>query len=243
MRSFALAAALVLLASAAHAAPSQDAAAAPSTALPDKFKDQKAQQSYAIGVNLGSQLRQQPFAIDPQILEEGVADALAGRPTQMTDAQIQAVLAKLQTVVRAEREQAAAAAAAANKAQGEAFLAANKAKPGVVTLPSGLQYQVLTAGSGAKPSLLDTVICNYRGTLVDGTEFDSSYKRGAPVSLPVSGVIPGWREALQIMPAGSKWRLFVPAALAYGEEGSGPVIGPDAVLIFDIELLSVEARD
>jgi FKBP-type peptidyl-prolyl cis-trans isomerase FklB len=132
-----------------------------------------------------------------------------------------------------------AAAAEANKTQGEAFLKTNGAKPGVVTLPSGLQYQILTAGKGPKPTSSDTVMCNYRGTLIDGTEFDASAQHGGPASLPVSGVIPGWTEALQLMPVGSKWRLFVPADLAYGERGAGGDIGPNAALIFDIELLSI----
>ena len=128
-------------------------------------------------------------------------------------------------------------AGAANKKEGEAFLAANKGKEGVVTLPSGLQYKILKEGTGPKPTASDTVVCNYRGTLINGTEFDSSYKRGQPATFPVGGVIKGWTEALQLMPVGSKWQLFIPSDLAYGERGAGADIGPESTLIFEVELL------
>jgi FKBP-type peptidyl-prolyl cis-trans isomerase FklB len=131
------------------------------------------------------------------------------------------------------------AAGETNRKQGEAFLAANKSKEGVVTLPSGLQYKVLKQGTGPKPVPSDSVVCNYRGTLIDGTEFDSSYKRGEPATFPVDHVIKGWTEALQLMPAGSKWQLFIPPELAYGEKGAGADIGPNATLIFEVELISV----
>jgi len=209
----------------------------------DKFKDPQSQASYAIGVNLGSGLRREQIAIDPEILAQGVRDALVGGPMQMTDEEVRATLSRLQAGIQARQAEATARAAEANNAAGAAFLKANGAKPGVVTLSSGLQYEVLTAGSGPKPKLSDVVSCNYRGTLIDGTEFDSSYKRGAPISFPVSGVIPGWTEALQLMTVGSKWRLFVPSALAYGDKGSGTNIGPNSVLIFEVELLSIESRD
>jgi FKBP-type peptidyl-prolyl cis-trans isomerase len=129
-----------------------------------------------------------------------------------------------------------------NKKEGETFLTANKAKPGVVTLPSGLQYKILQAGTGPKPTATDSVSCNYRGTLIDGTEFDSSYKRGQATTFPVSGVIKGWTEALQLMPVGSKWQLFVPASLAYGDRAASALIGPDATLIFDVELVSIQDK-
>jgi FKBP-type peptidyl-prolyl cis-trans isomerase FklB len=129
-----------------------------------------------------------------------------------------------------------------NKKEGEAFLAANKTKEGVVTLPSGLQYKVLKAGTGPKPSANDSVVCNYRGTLLDNTEFDSSYKRGQPATFPVGKVIKGWTEALQLMPVGSKWQLFIPSELAYGPRGAGPDIGPNATLIFEVELLSIQGK-
>jgi FKBP-type peptidyl-prolyl cis-trans isomerase len=130
-------------------------------------------------------------------------------------------------------------ASAANKKEGDAFLAANKAKEGVVTLPSGLQYKIITAGTGPKPAATDSVVCNYRGTLIKGTEFDSSYKHGEPVTFTVNGVIKGWTEALQLMPVGSKWQLFIPSDLAYGDRGAGADIGPGSTLIFEVELLSI----
>lgn len=123
---------------------------------------------------------------------------------------------------------------------GDIFLAANKTKPGVITLADGLQYKIITQGNGAKPTKNDTVTVNYAGTLIDGTEFDSSYKRGQPASFPVSGVIPGWTEALQLMPVGSTWELYIPAALAYGAQGAPPVIGPNQVLIFKVNLISID---
>jgi FKBP-type peptidyl-prolyl cis-trans isomerase len=131
----------------------------------------------------------------------------------------------------------------ANKKEGDAFLAANKAKDGVVALPSGLQYKILIPGKGPKPTAGDSVVCNYRGTLIDGKEFDSSYKRGQPATFPVGGVIKGWTEALQLMPVGSKWQLFVPSELAYGDRGTGADIGPNATLIFEVELLSIQSKD
>jgi FKBP-type peptidyl-prolyl cis-trans isomerase FklB len=131
----------------------------------------------------------------------------------------------------------------ANKKTGEAFLAANKSKEGVVVLPSGLQYKIEKAGTGPKPTPTDSVVCNYRGTLIDGKEFDSSYKRGQPATFPVTGVIKGWTEALQLMPVGSKWQLFVPADLAYGDRGAGADIGPGATLIFEVELMSIEDKN
>jgi FKBP-type peptidyl-prolyl cis-trans isomerase FklB len=129
-----------------------------------------------------------------------------------------------------------------NKAEGEAFLAENKKKEGVKTLPSGLQYKVIKAGTGKKPKVTDTVTTHYRGTLMNGTEFDSSYRRGQPVSFQVNGVIPGWTEALQLMEEGAKWQLFIPSNLAYGERGAGRDIGPNATLVFEIELLSIEEK-
>ncbi len=130
----------------------------------------------------------------------------------------------------------------ANQKEGAAFLAANKTKEGVVTTSSGLQYKILKQGDGPKPTATDSVVCNYKGTLINGTEFDSSYKRGQPATFPVNGVIKGWTEALQLMPTGSKWQLFVPADLAYGARGAGQDIGPNATLIFEVELLSIQAK-
>jgi FKBP-type peptidyl-prolyl cis-trans isomerase FklB len=149
---------------------------------------------------------------------------------------------QLQEETRKKQAEKAQQMGAANKTEGETFLAANKNKEGVITLPSGLQYKILQAGTGPKPAATDSVVCNYRGTLINGTEFDSSYKRGQPATFPVNGVIKGWTEALQLMPVGSKWQLFVPAQLAYGDRGAGADIGPNATLIFEVELLSIQAK-
>jgi len=148
----------------------------------------------------------------------------------------------LQTEMRAKQAQATKELAEKNKQAGEAFLAENKKKDGVVTLPSGLQYKILKAGDGPKPSAEDTVVCQYRGTLIDGKEFDSSYKHNQPATFPVNRVIKGWTEALQLMPTGSKWQLFIPPDLGYGDRGAGADIPPDATLIFEVELVSIKPK-
>ena len=172
---------------------------------------------------------------------QGIQDALANGKVLLTDDQIKTVMTDLQTQVRQKQEEKRLAAAENNKKDGAAFLAANATKEGVVTLPSGLQYKVLVAGTGPKPTATDSVVCNYRGTLLDGTEFDSSYKRGQTATFPVTGVIKGWTEALQLMPTGSKWQLFIPSDLAYGERGREP-IGPNATLLFELELVSIQPK-
>ncbi len=206
------------------------------------LSDQKSKVSYAIGLNMGHGMKQQSVDVDPNVLAQGLKDGLAGGKALMTDDEVHATLMQFQTDMRAKMEEKRKAAGEASKSAGEAFLAANKNKEGVVTLPSGLQYKVLTQGTGAKPTTSDTVTCNYRGTLVDGTEFDSSYKRGEPAKFPVGGVIKGWTEALQLMPVGSKWQLFIPPSLAYGEQGAGADIPPNSTLIFEVELISIEAK-
>jgi FKBP-type peptidyl-prolyl cis-trans isomerase len=178
--------------------------------------------------------------VDPKILLRGLQDALAGNKPLLSEDELKATLTTLQGEVRKRQMEKAQAAAEANKKQGDDFLAANKAKPGVVTLPSGLQYKVIQQGTGPKPTATDSVVVNYRGTLLNDTEFDSSYKRGQPATFALGQVISGWTEALQLMPVGSKWQLFVPPDLAYGGRGQGPVIGPNATLIFEIELLSIQ---
>jgi FKBP-type peptidyl-prolyl cis-trans isomerase FklB len=210
---------------------------APALAL----KTQKDKFSYALGMNLGTSLQKQSVPVDPAILARGLRDALAGK-TQMTDDDARAAIMAVQTEMRKKMEDSKQAMGGANKKQGDAFLAANKAKEGVTTLPSGLQYKILTAGTGPKPTATDSVVCNYRGTLLNGKEFDSSYKRGQPATFPVNGVIKGWTEALQLMPVGSKWQLFVPADLAYGDRGAGADIGPGATLIFEVELMSIQDK-
>ena len=202
----------------------------------------KEKQSYAIGMNLGENLKSQSVDVDPNLLLRGLKDSLAGGKTLLTDDEEHATLTELQTALRKAQAQKLQKAGEKNKKDGDAFLAANKSKPGVVTLPSGLQYKILHAGTGPKPTASDTVSCNYRGTLIDGTEFDSSYKRGEPSAFPVSGVIKGWTEALQLMPVGSKWQLFVPASLAYGERAPSALMGPNATLLFEVELVSIKDK-
>jgi len=204
---------------------------------------QKDKLSYALGMNIGRGLHKDSVDVNPTILMRGLKDAMAGGTTLMTDEQAQATIMELQSQLRTKMDAQKKAAGATNKKEGEAFLAANKTKPGVVTLPSGLQYKILTAGTGPKPTTADSVECNYKGTLINGTEFDSSYKRGQPATFPVTGVIKGWTEALQLMPVGSKWQLVLPPDLAYGARGAGDAIGPDETLVFEVELLSITKKD
>jgi FKBP-type peptidyl-prolyl cis-trans isomerase FklB len=202
----------------------------------------KAKASYAIGLNIGKGMSKSSVDVDPDILMQGLKDGLSGGKALMTDEEIKAELNQLQAQVRQAAEEKARQLGEENKKEGESFLAANKEKEGVVTLPDGLEYKILTAGTGPKPTASDTVICNYRGTLINGTEFDSSYKRGQPATFPVGQVIRGWTEALQLMPVGSKWQIFIPGEMAYGPRGAGPDIGPNATLIFEVELLSIQPK-
>jgi len=224
----------------AKAAPGS--ASAPKTAGGRELVSKKDKQSYAIGMNVGHSLKAQPIELDPAIVAEGLRDTLSGAKPLLTEDEVKAILTELQGELRTKQEAKMQEMSGVNKKEGDAFLAANKSKEGVVALPSGLQYKILTKGTGPKPSAGDTVVCNYRGTLVNGKEFDSSYKRGQPATFPVSGVIKGWTEALQLMPVGSKWELYVPADLAYGDRGAGPDIGPGATLIFDVELISIQKK-
>ncbi len=207
------------------------------------LKTQKDKLSYALGMNLGSNLHKEKVEVDPAIVLRGLKDALAAGKMLLTEDEARATLTQLQTEVRSKQQGKMKVAGEMNKKEGVEFLAANKSKEGVVILPSGLQYKILTEGTGPKPTASDTVVCNYRGTLISGAEFDSSYKRGQPASFPVNGVIKGWTEALQLMPVGSKWQLFVPAELGYGDRGAGADIGPGATLIFEVELLSIQGKD
>jgi FKBP-type peptidyl-prolyl cis-trans isomerase FklB len=206
------------------------------------LKDQKEKVSYIIGMDIGANLKRQGVDVIPDILLTGLKDGLSGNKPLLTEKEMNDIVAAFQKEVMAKQEEMAKKAGEANKKEGEAFLAGNKKKEGVVTLPSGMQYKVLKKGSGKKPKATDTVTTHYRGTLIDGTEFDSSYKRGQPVSFPVNGVIPGWTEALQLMEEGAKWQLFIPSSLAYGEKGAGPQIGPHATLIFEVELISIQEK-
>jgi FKBP-type peptidyl-prolyl cis-trans isomerase FklB len=226
-RKWILAAAVALLASFAAAA--QDA---------PELKTDKDKFSYALGMNLGQNFHKQGLEVDTAVFAKAFAESFDGGKTAMTDQEMQSLLAAAAQQIRKKQAAQQAEKGATAQKEGEAFLAANKAKEDVVTLPSGLQYKILKAGTGEKPTLDDTVVCNYKGTLVNGTEFDASEKHGGPATFPVKGVIAGWTEALQLMPAGSKWQLFVPANLAYGAQGPGD-IGPNATLIFEVELVSI----
>ena len=210
------------------------------------LKTKKDKFSYALGMNvgtnLGTSLRKQSVDFDPNLVAQGLKTSLAGGKTLMTEEEAQALLKEVQTDMLKKQQEKMQVAGEANKKEGEAFLAANKGKEGVITLPSGLQYKILKVGNGPKPTASDTVVCNYRGTLINGTEFDSSYKRGQPATFPINGVIKGWTEALQLMPVGSKWQLFIPSSMAYAERGAGGDIGPNATLIFEVELLSIQPK-
>jgi len=226
------------------ATPAKKAPATTRSATAMTLKTQKEKASYALGMKIGGDLKRQGVgaSVDAALTARGLKDGLAGTKALLTEDEEKAALTQLQTEVRGKMEAKAHEAGAAARKEGEAFLAANKGKEGVVTLPSGLQYKILTEGKGPKPTASDTVSCNYRGTLINGKEFDSSFKGGKPVSFPVSGVIKGWTEALQLMPVGSKWQLFIPPDMAYGDRGAGADIGPGETLIFEVELLSIEPK-
>ena len=199
-----------------------------------QLKDQKDKVSYSIGLDIGSNFQKQNIDVNPDALAAGIKDALAGKP-QLTDQQVKETMTQFEKEMQEKQTAKGKEAAAA----GEKFLAENKTKPGVKTTSSGLQYKVLKEGNGPTPKATDRVKVNYRGTLIDGKEFDSSYKRGEPLTLPVNQVIKGWSEALQLMKVGSKYQLFIPANLGYGERGAGGQIPPNSTLIFDVELLDV----
>jgi FKBP-type peptidyl-prolyl cis-trans isomerase len=206
------------------------------------LKTPKDKASYAIGQNIGKAMKKDAVDIDSNILARGIKDAVTGAKPALTDQEEQEALQAFQIEMKAKMEAKAAAAGAANKQAGDSFQAENKTKPGVTTTATGLQYKVLTPGTGPKPSASDTVICQYRGTLIDGKEFDSSYKRGQPAQFPVTGVIKGWTEALEMMPVGSKWQLVLPPSLAYGDRGAGPDIGPNSTLVFEVELVGIAPK-
>src|SRR5882672_4465839 len=220
--------------------PGTATAARPANAPPLATDREKA--SYAIGANIGKSMKKEGVDLDPALIARGIKDGFGSGKLLLTDEQAQAALAAFSGTMKKKQEAQLAAVAALNQKDGQVFLAANKAKPGVVTLPSGLQYKIISAGTGPKPTAEDTVMCNYRGTLLNGTEFDNSAKHGGPTEIPVGGVIKGWTEALQLMPAGSKWQLYVPAELAYGPRPAGPDIGPNSTLIFEVEVVSIQPK-
>src|SRR5215831_12579035 len=200
-----------------------------------QLKDEKDKVSYSIGMQIGFNLGRQKVDINPDILAAGIKDAIAGK-TQLTTDQVKDVMAQFEK----DMEQKQKELGEKNKTEGAKFLEENKKKPGVKTTASGLQYKLIKEGTGTQPKATDMVTVNYRGTLIDGTEFDSSYKRGQPATFPVNGVIKGWTEALQLMKQGAKYQLFIPANLAYGERAMGPDIGPNSTLIFEVELQDVK---
>jgi FKBP-type peptidyl-prolyl cis-trans isomerase FklB len=209
----------------------------------DTFKDSKEKISYSFGYNVGSAWKRQDLdlvELDLETVVKGIKDALSGKEGVLKEQDLRENMNTLRTEIKNKQEARRAVLAEKNKKVSDAFLAENKAKPGITTLPSGLQYKVLTEGKGMVAKLDDTVTVNYRGTLIDGTEFDSSYARNQTATFSVTGVIKGWQEALQRMKPGAKWQLFVPPDLGYGDRGYGPKIEPNATLVFEIELLSIK---
>jgi FKBP-type peptidyl-prolyl cis-trans isomerase FklB len=227
----------------APATSSQQGSPAATPVIPG-LPTKKDQVSYALGMNVGKGLHRENINVDPNMILQGLKDALAGGKTLMTDDQAQQTMMQLQAEVRDQEDAKRKQEAVTNKKAGDDFLAANKSKPGVVTLPSGLQYKIIKQGSGPKPTLSDVVSCTYVGTLIDGKVFDSTQMHGnEPATFPVKGVIKGWTEALQLMPVGSKFQLVLPPDLAYGEHGAGNDIGPNETLVFEVELLSIKPPD
>ena len=218
------------------------AATATSNASPAELSTEKEKQSYALGMNVGTQVKARSIEVDPELVIRGLKDSLAGSKTLLSEQEASTEVKELQQETKQKTIALRREKLHKNKQEGEAFLAANKAKDGVVTLPSGLQYKILKAGEGKKPSGNDVVFCNYRGTLINGKEFDSSYRRGKTSPFAFPRVMRGWKEALQLMPVGSRWQIFVPSELAYGASGAGNVIEPNSTLIFDLELVSIKSR-
>ncbi len=215
----------------------------PSKAAPlktDPLKTDKDKTSYALGVAVGKSLQDQGADIDPNLVAQGLKDTLTNGKLLISDDEFRALMTAFQQAATEKRAAALAAQADSNKKAGAAFLAENGKKDGVTTTASGLQYKVITAGTGAKPTDADTITVLYRGTLIDGTEFDSN--NGQPATFEVGGVIPGFREGLKLMPVGSKYQFFIPADQAYGDRGAGDVIGPNATLIFEVELISIQGK-
>jgi FKBP-type peptidyl-prolyl cis-trans isomerase FklB len=205
------------------------------------LKTERDRVNYAVGVNMIGNFKQQGIDIDLDMVIQGMKDAFSGGKLLLTDDELRKAISQYHIKVRQMQAKTTTMTAEGNKKEGEAFLSENMKREGVVTLPSGLQYKILKAGDGRKPADSDTVECHFRGTLVNGTEFDSSYRTGQPATFKVTAVMPGWREALKLMPAGSKWQLVIPSHLAYGNRGkAGSIIGPNTALIFEVELLAVK---
>lgn len=233
----------VVLAAPAQQTPPPAAGGAPAASNPYSNKSAKEKASYAIGVNIARNLKQQPgLEIDTASVILGIQDGSAGAAMKLSDREMEEALQAMSAEVSKKAAAKQKEAGEANKKEGDAFLAANKSKEGVQVRPSGLQFKVLKEGNGAMPKATDTVKVHYRGTLINGKEFDSSFKRNEPATFPVNRVIPGWTEALQLMKVGSKYQLWIPSELAYKENGAGADIGPNSTLIFEVELLAIEAE-
>ena len=209
-----------------------------STAMAAELESLDERFNYLMGYNVGQQLEREGIEFNENAFIQAIKDAQAGTPSQVDEQQAQETVKEL----RANQEKVRVALGEQNAREGQAFLEKNRGEKGVKVTDSGLQYRVVEAGKGAKPKETDTVVVHYRGTLIDGTEFDSSHSRGQPATFPVNGVIQGWQEALQLMNAGAKWQLFISPELAYGERGAGPTIGPNATLVFDVELVEIKAN-
>jgi len=207
------------------------------------LKSQRDKVSYSVGLDIGRTLKMQGVDVEIEFVTRGLKDAYTGNQALLTDEEVLEVLSTFKKEFLAKQQELAKQQGEKNKREGEAFLEANKTKEGVQTLPSGLQYKVVKAGAGKKPAITDTVTVHYRGTLINGSEFDSSYRRGKPATFPVNAVVPGWTEALPLMEEGAKWELFIPSNLAYGERGAGRDIGPNATLMFELELISIEEKN
>ena len=208
----------------------------PSAGKPESLQDRA---SYVIGLNLGRSLKTNEIQVNSDLIIKGLRDGLGGGQALLTDEEMNATMQSFQQQVQQQQEEKRKTLGAKNKTEGEAFLAKNKERKEVKTTASGLQYEVLKEGTGPAPKPTDTVTVNYRGTLIDGKVFDSSYDRGQPATFVLNQVIPGWTEGVQLMKVGSKYKFYIPSALAYGEQGAGNAVGPNAPLIFEVELLSI----
>lgn len=232
MRAFPIVSAALLLAA---CGPTQSQGPVP-------LESEDAKVNYSVGYQIGGDLKRQGVPLDPDALLAGIRDVNAGGEARLSEEERRASLTALQTRLRAAEQVSREGEAAKNLAAANAFLEANRAKEGVTTLPSGLQYKVLTEGSGPKPATTDIVTVHYRGKLIDGTEFDSSYSRNEPATFPLNRVIKGWTEGLQLMGEGAKWELYIPPDLGYGPQGAGAKIPPQSALVFEVELIKAKAQ-
>jgi FKBP-type peptidyl-prolyl cis-trans isomerase FklB len=225
----------------ANAEPQSSLAASSGPATQPVINSHDDRISYASGADLARDIKRQGKAMNVDLFMRALTDGLAGRPLLMTDEEVTATMKAFEQERREGWQHAEMMIAERNRREGEAFFAENAKKDGVVTLPSGLQYKIIKKGGGKAPTLGDVVVCNYTGKLLDGTEIDSSYKRKEPTAVPVKGLIPGWTQALQLMPVGSNWQLFIPPQLAFGDKAT-QVVGPNSTLVFEVELLSIQEK-